>query len=103
MAEPGRHDGAAIEVRGLTKSYGDVHAVRGIDLTVERGHIFALLGPNGAGKTTTVEILEGYRSRDGGTAMVLGYDPGRQRQRLKPLIGIVLQSSGVDRFLTVSE
>ena len=103
MTEPTRHDGTAIEVRGLIKSYGDVHAVRGIDLTVERGHIFALLGPNGAGKTTTVEILEGYRSRDGGTAMVLGYDPGRQRQRLKPQIGIVLQSSGVDRYLTVSE
>jgi ABC-2 type transport system ATP-binding protein len=103
VTEPTRHDGAAIEVRGLTKSYGDVHAVRGIDLTVERGHIFALLGPNGAGKTTTVEILEGYRSRDGGTAEVLGYDPGKQRQRLKSQIGIVLQSSGVDRYLTVSE
>ena len=103
VAEPTRHDGAAIEVRGLIKSYGDVQAVRGIDLTVERGQIFALLGPNGAGKTTTVEILEGYRSRDGGTATVLGYDPGRQRQRLKSQIGIVLQSSGVDRYLTVSE
>ena len=103
MAEPGRQDGPAIEVRGLTKSYGGVHAVRGIDLTVERGHIFALLGPNGAGKTTTVEILEGYRSRDGGTVQVLGYDPGRQRQRLKPQIGIVLQSTGIDHYLTVAE
>src|SRR6516164_5923709 len=103
VAEVARHDGAAIEVRGLTKSYGDVHAVRGIDHTVHRGHIFALLGPNGAGKTTTVEILEGYRSRDGGTVTVLGYDPGRQRNRLKPQIGIVLQSTGVDRYLTVSE
>jgi ABC-2 type transport system ATP-binding protein len=103
MAEPGRQDGAAIEVRGLTKSYGGVHAVRGIDLTVQRGHIFALLGPNGAGKTTTVEILEGYRSRDGGTVQVLGYDPGRQRQRLKRQIGIVLQSSGTDHYLTVAE
>ena len=103
MAEPGQQDGAAIEVRGLTKSYGGVHAVRGIDLTVQRGHIFALLGPNGAGKTTTVEILEGYRSRDGGTVQVLGYDPGRQRQRLKRQIGIVLQSSGMDPYLTVAE
>ena len=103
MAEPGRQDGTAIEVRGLTKSYGGVHAVRGIDLTVQRGHIFALLGPNGAGKTTTVEILEGYRSRDGGTVQVLGYDPGRQRQRLKPQIGIVLQSTGIDHYLTVAE
>src|SRR3974390_77920 len=103
MAEPGRQDGTAIEVRGLTKSYGGVPAVRGIDLTVARGQIFALLGPNGAGKTTTVEILEGYRSRDGGTVQVLGYDPGRQRQRLKSRIGIVLQSTGVDRYLTVAE
>ncbi len=95
--------GAVIEVRGLTKSYGDVPAVRGIDLTVEHGQIFALLGPNGAGKTTTVEILEGYRSRDGGTVKVLGYDPARQRNRLKSQIGIVLQTSGMDRYLTVSE
>jgi ABC-2 type transport system ATP-binding protein len=103
MAELVQAGSAAIEVRGLTKSYDDVHAVRGIDLIVERGHIFALLGPNGAGKTTTVEILEGYRSRDGGTVKVLGYDPARQRKRLKSQIGIVLQSSGVDRYLTVSE
>jgi len=103
MAEPGRQERPAIEVRGLTKSYGGVHAVRGIDLTVESGQIFALLGPNGAGKTTTVEILEGYRSRDGGTVQVLGYDPGRKPQRLKSRIGIVLQSTGVDRYLTVTE
>ena len=103
MAELARQDGAAIEVRGLSKSYGDVQAVRGIDLTVKRGQIFALLGPNGAGKTTTVEILEGYRSRDDGTVTVLGSDPGRQRNRLKPQIGIVLQSTGVDRYLTVVE
>ena len=79
MAELVQAGSAAIEVHGLTKSYGDVPAVRGIDLTVEHGQIFALLGPNGAGKTTTVEILEGYRSRDGGTVRVLGYDPARQR------------------------
>ncbi len=103
MAELVQSGIAAIEVRGLAKSYGGVHAVRGIDLTVERGQIFALLGPNGAGKTTTVEILEGYRSRDGGTVKVLGYDPARQRQQLKRQIGIVLQSSGMDRYLTVSE
>ncbi len=103
VAETARHDGAAIEVRGLTKSYGDVHAVQGIDLRVERGQIFALLGPNGAGKTTTVEILEGYRSRDGGTVQILGCDPARQRRQLKSQIGIVLQSSGMDRYLTVSE
>jgi len=93
----------AIDVRGLVKSYGGVHAVQGIDLQVRSGEIFALLGPNGAGKTTTVEILEGYRTRDGGAATVLGYDPGRQRRQLKSRIGIVLQSSGVDRYLTVAE
>ena len=103
MAEPAQAGSLAIEVRGLTKSYGNMQAVRGIDLFVERGQIFALLGPNGAGKTTTVEILEGYRSRDGGTVKVLGFDPARQRQLLKPEIGIVLQSSGMDRYLTVTE
>ena len=96
-------DGLAIYVRGLTKSYGDVAAVRGIDLEVARGEVFALLGPNGAGKTTTVEILEGYRRRDHGDVHVLGLDPGTQRRALKKRIGIVLQSTGVDRYLTVTE
>jgi ABC-2 type transport system ATP-binding protein len=93
----------AIEVKDLTKSYDDVAAVDGLDLEIQVGEIFAMLGPNGAGKTTTVEILEGYRDRDGGEARVLGYDPGPERRLLKPLIGIVLQSTGVDRYLTVSE
>ena len=93
----------AVRVRGLTKSYKDVTAVAGIDLTIGRGEVFALLGPNGAGKTTTVEILEGYRQRDGGEVAVLGLDPGRQRNALKSRIGIVLQSTGVDRYLTVAE
>jgi ABC-2 type transport system ATP-binding protein len=66
---------AAIEVRGLSKKYGNKVAVAGIDLTVERGEIFALLGPNGAGKTTTVEILEGYRVANSGQVRVLGFDP----------------------------
>ncbi len=94
---------AVIEVRGLRKSYGDVEAVAGIDLTVERGEVFALLGPNGAGKTTTVEILEGYRERSGGEARVLGRDPAKLDQAVKERIGIVLQSTGVDPFLTVCE
>ncbi|HEY6275902.1 MAG TPA: ABC transporter ATP-binding protein [Streptosporangiaceae bacterium] len=93
----------AVHVSGLVKSYGGVTAVNGIDLDIRRGEIFALLGPNGAGKTTTVEILEGYRSRDGGEVTVLGYDPARQRARLKSQIGIVLQSTGVERYLTVAE
>jgi ABC-2 type transport system ATP-binding protein len=94
---------AAVVVRGLRKSYGDVSAVQGIDFEIRRGEIFALLGPNGAGKTTTVEILEGYRRRDGGEVSVLGIDPGRQPERLRSRIGIVLQSTGVDRYLTVVE
>ena len=93
----------AVRVRYLVKSYGSVRAVRGIDLDIRSGEIFALLGPNGAGKTTTVEILEGYRRRDGGEVSVLGYDPGRDRAKIKPRVGIVLQQTGVDRYLTVSE
>ena len=93
----------AVEVRGLVKSYAGAQAVRGIDLSIRRGEVFALLGPNGAGKTTTVEILEGYRSRDRGDVSVLGVDPGRQRPELKGRIGIVLQSTGIDRYLTVRE
>src|SRR5450631_548426 len=96
-------DMPAVRVRGLTKSYGDVAAVKGIDLEIARGEVFALLGPNGAGKTTTVEILEGYRHRDQGEISVLGLDPSSQRRELKKRIGIVLQSTGVDRYLTVAE
>jgi ABC-2 type transport system ATP-binding protein len=95
--------GAAIVVRGLRKSYGSLEAVQGVDLEVRAGTIFALLGPNGAGKTTTVEILEGYRHRDAGEVAVLGIDPGVHPDRLRRRIGIVLQSVGVDRYLTVAE
>lgn len=93
----------AIEVRDLRKTYGEVAAVDGIDLIVDAGQVFALLGPNGAGKTTTVEILEGYRRRDGGEVSVLGFDPARAERRFKEQIGIVLQSTGVDPYLTVAE
>ena len=93
----------AVSVQGLWKSYGGEPAVRGIDLSIRRGEIFALLGPNGAGKTTTIEILEGYRRRDRGTIAVLGLDPALERTRLKSRIGIVLQATGVDRYLTVAE
>jgi ABC-2 type transport system ATP-binding protein len=95
--------GAAVEVLGLTKSFRDVRAVAGIDLHIGRGEVFALLGPNGAGKTTTVEILEGYQQRDGGQVSVLDLDPGRDRVTLKRRIGIVLQTTAVDRYLTVAE
>jgi ABC-2 type transport system ATP-binding protein len=93
----------AIEVRALRKSYGDVEAVGGVDLHVARGEVFALLGPNGAGKTTTVEILEGHRARTAGDVTVLGYDPGKAERSFKERIGIVLQETGVNRFLTVAE
>jgi ABC-2 type transport system ATP-binding protein len=93
----------AIEVRGLRKLYGSVEAVAGIDLKVEVGEVFALLGPNGAGKTTTVEILEGYRERSDGDVSVLGYDPAKRERAFRSRIGIVLQSTGIDPYLTVRE
>ena len=93
----------AVEISDLRKSYGPVEAVRGISLRVEEGEVFALLGPNGAGKTTTVEILEGFRRRDSGTVSVLGFDPATGDRRLKEQLGIVLQTSGVDPYLTVAE
>lgn len=93
----------AIEVRGLRKNYGDVEAVRGVDLEVERGQVFALLGPNGAGKSTTVEILEGHRDRTSGTVSVLGMDPATSGREFRERIGIVLQETSVEKELTVAE
>jgi ABC-2 type transport system ATP-binding protein len=92
-----------ISIRGLRKSYGEVEAVRGIDLEVHAGEVFAFLGPNGAGKTTTVEILEGYRKRSGGEVSVLGEDPQRAGREWRERIGIVLQGGRLDPYLTVSE
>ncbi len=93
----------AVEITDLRKSYGPVEAVRGISLTVNEGEVFALLGPNGAGKTTTVEILEGFRHRDSGSVSVLGFDPATGDRKLKEQMGIVLQTVGVDPYLTVAE
>lgn len=97
---------SAIQVRGLLKKYPNKLAVAGIDLEVRTGEIFALLGPNGAGKTTTVEILEGYRDRDGGEVSVLGEDPqnlGKKSSLWRNRIGIVLQSTKDAEDLTVEE
>jgi ABC-2 type transport system ATP-binding protein len=96
-------DAPAILVRDLHKAYGVVEAVRGLDFEVARGEVFGLLGPNGAGKTTTVEILEGYRERTGGIVSVLGMDPGQRPAALRRRVGIVLQSCGMYRHLTVRE
>src|SRR6201994_209568 len=103
---PGRGRTAApavITVRGLRKRYGGQEAVRGIDLEVRRGEIFAFLGPNGAGKTTTVEILEGFRRADGGSIEVLGADPWKAPGGWRERIGLVLQESQAEPGLTVRE
>jgi len=95
--------GAAISVRGLRKSYGRLEALRGVDLEIEHGEVFALLGPNGAGKTTMVEILEGFRDRSAGEVRVLGEDPRDAGGAWKARLGIVLQSGTLFEALTVEE
>jgi ABC-2 type transport system ATP-binding protein len=94
---------SAISVRALRKSYGELEAVGGIDFEVQEGEVFGLLGPNGAGKTTTVEILEGYRRRDGGEVEVLGTDPASAGGAWRERIGVVLQSSAMYETLTPAE
>jgi ABC-2 type transport system ATP-binding protein len=92
-----------VSVRGLTKSYGDFEALKGVDFEIRAGEVFGLLGPNGAGKTTTIEILEGYRRRDGGQVSVLGADPDAAGLEWRQRIGVVLQSSAMYENLTVAE
>jgi len=92
-----------VSVRGLTKSYGEFEAVKGIDFELGAGEVFGLLGPNGAGKTTTIEILEGYRERDAGEVEVLGADPATADLDWRGRIGVVLQSSAMYENLTVAE
>jgi ABC-2 type transport system ATP-binding protein len=94
---------SAVSVRGLTKRYGEIDAVRGIDLEIREGEVFCLLGPNGAGKTTTVEILEGYRPRTSGDVSVLGFDPARRERAFRERIGVVLQHSESWPQITVAE
>ena len=92
---------SAVSVRGLSKAYGRLHAVRDLDLDVGYGEIFAILGPNGAGKSTTIEILEGHRKRDAGQVRVLGEDPGTAGRSWRARIGIVLQETSDFGMLTV--
>jgi ABC-2 type transport system ATP-binding protein len=93
----------AVSVRRLTKAYGEHQALRGVDFQIEPGEVFGLLGPNGAGKTTTIEILEGYRTRDGGDVEVLGVDPQHAGRDWRNRLGVVLQSSSLYPALTVHE
>ena len=93
----------AIVVRDLRKAYRGTEALRGVSFEIAEGEVFGLLGPNGAGKTTTVEILEGYRSRDGGEVSVLGHDPARAERPFRERIGVVLQQSQMFQNLTVRE
>jgi ABC-2 type transport system ATP-binding protein len=94
---------SAISVRDLRKSYGTYEALRGISFEIKEGEVFGLLGPNGAGKTTTIEILEGYRARDGGDVEVLAFDPERAGSAFRERIGVVLQHSQLWPNLTVAE
>ena len=93
----------AISVRGLKKSYGDVAAVHDISFDVMPGEVFALLGPNGAGKTTTIEILEGYRQATSGEVSVLGFNPTNRMPEFRERVGIVLQQTSANTYLTVRE
>src|SRR5262249_36306162 len=85
----------AVEIDGLVKNYGRTSAVAGLSLRAERSQVTAILGPNGAGKTTTIEICEGYRRPDQGIVRVLGLDPIRDAKRLRPKVGVMLQSGGI--------
>ena len=93
----------SVHVRGLTKSYGNFNAVKGVDFEIFPGEVFGLLGPNGAGKTTTVEILEGLRPRNGGDVSVLGFDPGQESKRVKDRIGVCLQATNLPERVSVRE
>ena len=93
----------AIDTNQLTKKYGDFQAVNNVSFRVRKGEIFALLGPNGAGKTTTVEILEGHRSKTSGQVKVLGMDPSENSTEFRSRVGIVLQETGIEQYLTAVE
>lgn len=92
-----------ISVRGLRKTYNEVEAIKGVDFEIQPGEVFGLLGPNGAGKTSTVEILEGLRPRTGGEVSVLGFDPDKQKEKLKDRIGVCLQATNLPDKIKVHE
>jgi len=94
---------SAVSVSAVRKQYPGIEALRGVDLEIPVGEVFALLGPNGAGKTTLVEILEGYRSRTSGEARVLGVDPGSPDPSWRARLGIVPQAAGFFEQLTPME
>ena len=96
-------DGLVIQVRDLTKRYGDLKAVDGVSFSVERGEVFGILGPNGAGKTTTLECIEGLVEPTGGNTSVLGFDTQRELQKVKERIGVQLQASAYFDYLTLKE
>ena len=96
-------DEIVLSVRDFRKTYGNFVAVAGISFEVQRGEIFGLLGPNGAGKTTTLECLEGIRKPDAGALRVLGVDSSREPHKLRNLIGVQLQTSGLPANMTVEE
>jgi ABC-2 type transport system ATP-binding protein len=93
----------AVEITGMVKRYGDLTAVDGLTLTAWRGHVTSILGPNGAGKTTTIEVCEGYRRADGGDVRVLGMDPVKDGARLRPRVGVMLQSGGIPPAVPAAE
>ena len=92
-----------VQVRDFRKIYGDLVAVDGISFEVKQGEIFGLLGPNGAGKTSTLESLEGLLMPDGGSLQVMGIDPARQSRKLRNVIGVQLQTSGLPDSIGVDE
>jgi ABC-2 type transport system ATP-binding protein len=92
-----------VELSGMVKRYGTTTAVDGLSLTAGRGEVTAILGPNGAGKTTTIEVCEGYRRADAGTVRVLGLDPARDAAKLKPRVGVMLQSGGIPPAVPAGE
>jgi ABC-2 type transport system ATP-binding protein len=101
--EPLEASQTIIEVKGLKKQYGDFMAVKSVNFEVFKGEVFGLLGPNGAGKTTTMEMIEGLRRPDGGSARVAGYDTQKDLKKVKQVIGVQLQSTSLFDLLKVHE